>query len=136
MTATLEQRTDQEYEQLLEITKRFRHQAEHDIESFVHTDLEFHLFIAKASHNPLFPILLESLSRFASYIQNLSCDEDYERRLRAVTAHEAVLEAIRVRDSKRASIEMEAHLRFNMARFIDNQPNLTRPKAVDRDLPL
>lgn len=82
-------------------------------------DLEFHLEIAHASANPLFPTLLEALAGFVSFAQKESCRNDPVRGQRAILAHESIIDAIRDGDSDRASVEMESHLRYSMTRKID-----------------
>ncbi len=113
-------RTPTQLEHLAELTRRFRAQFEGATSSSLETDLEFHMEIARASGNPLFPMLLESLIGFVAYAQKESCANNPERRLRAVLSHEAIFEAIRDGDSDRARVEMESHLRFSMTRRIEN----------------
>lgn len=79
-------------------------------------DLAFHLQIARAAGNPLFPTLLEALAGFVAFAQKESCRNDSVRSQRAVMAHESILEAIQDRDADRARVEMEAHLRYSMTR--------------------
>lgn len=82
-------------------------------------DLEFHLEIARASANPLFPTLLEALAGFVSFAQKESCRSDPARGQRAVMAHESIVDAIRAEDADRARVEMESHLRYSMTRRIE-----------------
>ena len=83
-------------------------------------DLEFHLEIARASANPLFPTLLEALAGFVSFAQKESCRNDPVRGQRAVLSHESLVDAIRDADAERARVEMESHLRYSMTRKIDD----------------
>ncbi|QDT10175.1 FadR/GntR family transcriptional regulator [Planctomycetes bacterium K23_9] len=112
-------RTSEQLERLKELLASFRDAMRNDGNTNAQAiDLEFHLEIARATANPLFPVLLEALAGFVSFAQKASCQNDSERSQRAVLAHESIFEAIRDADADRARVEMESHLRYSMTRKI------------------
>lgn len=119
------QRTDSQLIRLGQLIDDFRNAlaagSDLDAPKF---DLEFHLEIARASANPLFPVLLEALGGFVSFTQQESCRDDPVRSQRAVFAHESILDAIRSSDPDRARVEMETHLRYSMSRRIKAKTNV------------
>ena len=116
-------RTEEQLNQLQLLQARFRKQLRSATRSAsLKTDLRFHLQIADATQNPLFPIMLEAISHFVLFGQAESCKDDPVRRQRAVAAHQAIVEAIAARDAERASVEMEAHLRYSASRVMDSTP--------------
>lgn len=112
-------RTAEHLRRLEELVERFRRQSADGDASATETDLEFHLLIAAATGNPLFPLLLEALARFVTFAQTESCRDDPRRSQRAALAHEAIAEALAAGDAERARVEMEAHLRYSATRRID-----------------
>ncbi len=80
------------------------------------TDLEFHLQVAQATHNPLITTLLNVISRYVIAVQSHSWNSGIPVAWdRAKRAHFSILEAIRAQDPDRARVEMEAHLRYTAA---------------------
>jgi len=111
-------RTEEDVARLDELLSTLRIEVEEDLEQSIETDLAFHVQIARATGNPLFPVLLETLSGFVTYVQLMSCRNDPEKRHRALGYHESIAEAIRVSDPDRARTEMEAHLRSSADRMM------------------
>jgi len=107
-------RTEEDIARMEELVVMLREELGEPLESASETDLAFHTQVARATKNPLFPLLLEVLSGFVIYAQVFSCQDDLVRRERAVLAHESIAEAIRERDADRARVEMEAHVRYSM----------------------
>jgi GntR family transcriptional regulator, transcriptional repressor for pyruvate dehydrogenase complex len=122
-------RTDDELTEIEELAAEYRRQSEGELEGAITADIAFHMAVARATHNPLFPIVLKSVSEFVKYVQTISCTNNPVRRVRAVQAHESVCEAIRDRDAERARVEMEAHLRYSARRLLRNG-------AADADTPM
>ncbi len=123
-------RTEEDVEQLEELVEKLRQGYEKGIENAVDIDLAFHLKVAEATKNPLFQVLLESISSFVTYAQVIGCKSDPERQQRALQSHTSIAEAIRDGDAERARAEMEAHLRFS-ARVVAQQgefPNEIKPE--------
>ncbi|QDV22935.1 FadR/GntR family transcriptional regulator [Aureliella helgolandensis] len=114
-------RTDAHLGKLEILLQRFRQAMTSADAEAQQIDLEFHLEIARAADNPLFPVLLEALAGFVAFAQKESCRNDSDRSQRAILAHESIVEAIRDSDTDRARVEMESHLRYSMTRKI--QPN-------------
>ena len=131
-TATLaaRRRTPEQLKRLEELRDEFR-SAMNDggDRSAQVVDLEFHLQIAQASGNPLFPTLLDALAGFVSFAQKESCRNDPIRGQRAVLAHETIVDAIRDQDADRARVEMESHLRYSMTRRIESDAEAKTPSA-------
>jgi len=115
-----ERRADHDLLQLRDFTRQFREDLDSGIETAIETDLDFHVRIAEATHNPLFAVLMKSLAELVKHVQRESCQEDPVRRRRAVESHEAIVDAIDARDPQRARAEMEAHLRTSASRFLSH----------------
>jgi GntR family transcriptional repressor for pyruvate dehydrogenase complex len=114
------ERTDEQMKQLELLVNKFRKQTRASTgRAALRTDLEFHLLIAEATGNPLFPTLLEAIARFVVFGQAESCKDNPARRKRAAAAHQAIVEALADRDAERARVEMEAHLRYSATRVIN-----------------
>jgi GntR family transcriptional repressor for pyruvate dehydrogenase complex len=109
-------RSEQECQQLTQLAREFRDQMLAADPRASESDLKFHLAVAKMTQNPLFATLLEALLGFVSFVQKESCKDDPKRGQRAISAHEAIAEAIAQQDAERAQVEMEAHLRFSATR--------------------
>jgi GntR family transcriptional regulator, transcriptional repressor for pyruvate dehydrogenase complex len=122
-------RTDDELAEIEGLAAEHRRQSEGELGGAVAADVAFHMAVARAAHNPLFPIVLKAISEFVKYVQTISCTNNPVRRARAVQAHESVCEAIRDRDAERARVEMEAHLRYSARRLL-------RDGAAGADTPL
>lgn len=116
-----ERRSADDLAELAALAARFRAQHEADSPECVATDLAFHVRLAEATGNPLFPLLLRTFSGFVIYSQTEGCRQSAARRLRAVQAHESILEAIVDGDPARAQVEMEAHLRYSASRTLKDQ---------------
>jgi GntR family transcriptional repressor for pyruvate dehydrogenase complex len=111
-------RSEQDLQRLTELHQQFCEQvSQHQPES-LDTDLEFHIQIATAAKNPLFPLLLKALAGYVKFSQRESCLGDSVRVQRAIQAHESILESIRWQDAERARVEMEAHLRYSANRIL------------------
>ena len=113
-------RTSEQVERLRSLVGQFRAEMTSADANAQNTDLEFHLEIARACDNSLFPILLDALAGFLTFAQQESCRDDPVRRQRAILAHESIFDAIESRDADRSRVEMEAHLRYSMTRRIDD----------------
>jgi GntR family transcriptional repressor for pyruvate dehydrogenase complex len=108
-------RSEQDLQELDKLLELLRVQLE---QKSVQTDLTFHIKIAQATKNPLFPLLLKALSGFVTYVQVLSCKDNPDKRHRALLCHETIAEAIRNKDPERARVEMESHLRSSADRML------------------
>jgi DNA-binding FadR family transcriptional regulator len=99
---------------LRELTQRMRETSEKGGEEFFNSDLAFHLHIAESTGNPLFLLVLRAISGIVIEVQSIGCGHDKKRREMAIWSHELIIDAIEHRDSRRASVEMEAHLRYTI----------------------
>jgi GntR family transcriptional repressor for pyruvate dehydrogenase complex len=111
-------RTDDEMDQINRLVDEFRGQAEGKLEEAITSDIAFHMTIARATHNPLFPTVLKAITQFMKYVQTISCTNNPVRRARALQSHESIAEAIRDKDAERARVEMESHLRYSALRIL------------------
>jgi GntR family transcriptional repressor for pyruvate dehydrogenase complex len=116
-------RSQQDLALLEELHAGFCRQVEAGDRESLSTDLKFHIQIATAAKNPLFPLLLEALAEYVKFVQKESCLGDAVRVRRAVQSHESILESIRWQDAERARVEMEAHLRYSASRILHQETN-------------
>lgn len=113
-------RNDEQLGSLQKLALKYEEHAMRGSDEATSIDLQFHLKVAQASDNPLFPVLLESLSAFVFYVQKESCRDNKVRLQRAIHAHHAITEAIADKDAERARVEMEAHLRYSATRKLQS----------------
>ena len=114
-------RTDEDLYELYEVLGELKRLLEDDLENSIEADLRFHIQIARSTGNPLFPLLLEALSGFVTYVQMISCKGDPARRQRALHFHESITEAIKDKDPEMARVEMESHLRTSADRILKSR---------------
>jgi GntR family transcriptional repressor for pyruvate dehydrogenase complex len=112
-------RSQQDVERLTELHQLYCRQVAAREPQSLKTDLEFHIEIAAAAKNPLFPLILQALAEYVQFVQKESCLGDPVRVQRAVQSHESILESIRWQDAERARVEMEAHLRYSAGRILE-----------------
>lgn len=75
-------------------------------------DMDFHLDIARASENPLIPLLLEPIHRLMPQIKSSVYATVSDAKQSAVEWHSKILEAILDRDPRRAQEAMLTHLKI------------------------
>ncbi len=73
-------------------------------------DVEFHAALARAAHNPIFRILLNSMQDMLREVRDLAFQLP-DTRTTAIYHHTAIFEAVSAGDSAAARAAMEAHLR-------------------------
>ncbi len=112
-----ERRTEEDLRALEDLLEQFRANLGNP-EKSVAVDLEFHVQIARCTGNPLFTLLLQTLSGFVYFVQQLSCGDRPGSREAALAAHEAIAAAIRERHGQRARDAMEAHLCTSAERIL------------------
>ena len=111
--------------ELMELEKRLnaleRSLACSDANEYARADAEFHLYIARGSHNERLVEMLEALlvSRRSPlwHAMKQGLDKEVISRLRA-TEHRAIYEAIANREQLQASEAMRVHLENSMERFL------------------
>lgn len=81
------------------------------VSDYAKLDLELHLQIARASHNPLFEPLLQTLSAFVIDLHRLGITAEPDDRGMTEQEHKAIINAIRDQDAPRAQEEMANHLK-------------------------
>ena len=114
-----QRRSDADLLVLEDLLEQFR-RCTTALDESVEVDLRFHIEIARATGNPLFPLMLQAVSGFVTYVQTLSCRDNPTTRERALHYHESILLAIRQKDAEHARAEMEAHLRASAARILSS----------------
>lgn len=72
-------------------------------------DLKFHTALARATHNPLYPMLIGSLHGLLGRYLKLS-HHGRENALETARQHQEILDAVRAGQSERAAAAMRAHL--------------------------
>lgn len=95
---------------LLELTEKMR-DTHSDVAAMTEYDIAFHVEIARATRNPLFPVLVSSLTeamRETNPIVWRSRTRE-EEQLKVVDWHREVAEAIRDQDTQRALETMSLH---------------------------
>ncbi len=107
-----ERRSDADLDALARLIVQLKAHHIDGNDAFFDSDQQFHLRVAESTGNPLFPLLLKAASGVVRHAQIWGCKQSQERRMRAVWSHESIYDAIANRDSQRAQVEMEAHLRF------------------------
>ncbi|WP_203568753.1 FadR/GntR family transcriptional regulator [Aestuariimicrobium ganziense] len=80
-----------------------------DPEAASQSDVAFHRLIARATHNPLFLVLVDSMSDVLLEIRRATLTEP-GRVTDTIAAHQAIADAIRSGESEAATAAMEAHL--------------------------
>lgn len=82
-----------------------------DHQQFIIHDTRFHLILAEASGNPLYPLMLQALRAPLenSIAAGLQAHDTRDRHEQIIDAHQAVLESVCLRDAAGAGAAMQAH---------------------------
>lgn len=96
---------------LLQIERRI-----HGLEDYSEQDVEFHVQIARCTHNQVMSNLLPVISRGVSMFSREVRETEYEQTL---LSHRRVFDAIRLRKPEEARQEMLFHLLFNTHRYLE-----------------
>ena len=81
-----------------------------DRRAYIDHDMTFHQELARATGNPLFHVLLSSITDLLAQVQSLYRDQA-EFRERAIQEHAEILEAVRKRAPRQATSAMQQHMR-------------------------
>jgi len=103
-----ERATDKDLRAMKEAIDEMREKAD-SREEWAKADLTFHIALAKATHNPFFPILLEPIAKYLleAFILGYQADDAIESGLKY---HGQIIERIQAKDAKSAGEIMLAHL--------------------------
>ena len=105
------QRGSEEQIQLIgKLAEQFQNNFVEDSPESIELDHQFHLAVAQATGNPLFPILLGTLSEFVKFAQRESGKRSKDRRTKAVQEHFAIYQAIHDSKPLQAKEAMQNHL--------------------------
>jgi GntR family transcriptional repressor for pyruvate dehydrogenase complex len=102
-----ERATDEDVAQLREIHERMQRETS-DVEAAARDDLEFHRAIARATHNELFLLLMDSIGSSLIDIRRENLGSGSAPM--TLSQHEAILELIASHDAEGARTAMRAHL--------------------------
>jgi len=102
-----ERATDDDVAQLREIHERMQTETS-DVEAAARDDLEFHRAIARATHNELFLLLMDSIGSSLIDIRRENLGSGSAPM--TLSQHESILDAIAARDPEAARAAMETHL--------------------------
>jgi GntR family transcriptional repressor for pyruvate dehydrogenase complex len=108
-------RTEEDLAVLSAIFRRMTETVDRPVE-YVEHDFEFHRVLAKAAHNPLFPLVLEPYVTIMHEARRLGVTARNAPR-RSVEFHKPLLEAVKKKDPEGARRAMRAHFEF-VAEFI------------------
>ena len=107
-------------------------------DAFVQEDLEFHAALARATHNELFSVLLDSLAQVMLEVRLLALRIPGTPR-RSLTHHRAVFDAVAVGDPAAARVAMNAHMdeaRETLQRAITSGSGRLTQRAHQAALPI
>jgi GntR family transcriptional repressor for pyruvate dehydrogenase complex len=102
-----ERATDDDVAQLREIHERMQREVS-DVEAAARDDLEFHRAIARATHNELFLLLMDSIGSSLIDIRRENLGSGSAPM--TLSQHEAILELIAAHDPEAARTAMQVHL--------------------------
>jgi GntR family transcriptional repressor for pyruvate dehydrogenase complex len=102
-----ERATDEDVAQLREIHERMQRETS-DVEAAARDDLEFHRAIARATHNELFLLLMDSIGSSLIDIRRENLGSGAAPM--TLSQHEAILELIAAKDPEAARTAMRRHL--------------------------
>lgn len=114
-----ERRTDQDLQALQGLIERMNKTIDTPAE-YVEHDLEFHLMISRAAHNPLFPLVLEPVMTLMRESRRVGLTARNAPR-RSIGAHRRIFAAIRAQDRNGAEAAMREHLEIVAALITEGQ---------------
>jgi len=103
-------RTDEDLEALEAALSGMRENYLDDRRAYIDYDMTFHQELARATDNPLFHVLLSSITDLLAEVQSLYRDQA-EFRQRAIQEHADIVEAVRKRAPRQAASAMQRHMR-------------------------
>lgn len=103
-------RSDEEVKALIELVECMRDSFD-DLAVMTEYDIAFHVAIAQATRNPLFPVLVASLTGAMRETNPIvwRCRKTKKERLEVISKHEDIALAIQQRDSTAAISALEKH---------------------------
>jgi GntR family transcriptional repressor for pyruvate dehydrogenase complex len=119
-----ERATEEEVGLLRDIHERMRRETA-DVEAAARDDLEFHRAIARATHNDLFLLLMDSIGSSLIDIRRENLGSGSAPM--TLSQHEAILERIAVHDPEGARTAMHAHLESVASFWREHPHGLTAP---------
>lgn len=114
MAVVVEQATEEDLAELQAVIDQMRKKAITGASTFKE-DLRFHQLLAQATHNELLQemsqITIATSQLIIYYNPDLLHRTEPERTMRAIQAHQAIVDATRARDHEKATLAMMAHTR-------------------------
>ena len=124
--------TEADLAEIAEETRRCRTQLG-DIHAFLLANLDWHMAVVHASHNPLFIAMMESISAALHAATDIENFNSLEIRQVVTRAHERVADAIRERDPAAAKRRMGRHVGAYAEALSSVEPDrLARPEPGGR----
>jgi GntR family transcriptional repressor for pyruvate dehydrogenase complex len=105
-----ERATEADVDRLREISSKLSALELADVEQAAELDVEFHGQIARATHNDLFPVLLESIGDVLLAVRRRAF-ASAELRAYAERAHDEIVKGIAAGDPEQARLAMREHLK-------------------------
>jgi GntR family transcriptional repressor for pyruvate dehydrogenase complex len=105
-----ERRTDEDLKEMEEILRQTAEaEIQDDRDSFPECDVAFHAALARATHNELFPLLLDSMADVMIKVRQLGFEVP-DMPMRALKHHCAIFEQVRIADAEGTRHAMREHL--------------------------
>lgn len=104
---------DEEIEEIAALAEREREMIKIDDPTYLNMDRDFHLAMAKATHNTIMGKLIQSMQQsFFHKIAELGdfIDWQVELRANAMKYHSLIVEALKLRDADSAVVAMRGHM--------------------------
>jgi len=99
--------TEEEIEEILHLFDEIKNST--DIHDFVRLDFNFHLYIAKATHNPLMNTLMKIFGEMLHKETHKIVEHSKNTKSRSIETTQKLVDSIKNRNSARASEMMEKH---------------------------
>jgi GntR family transcriptional repressor for pyruvate dehydrogenase complex len=87
------------------------------VEKFIHADHEFHMALARATRNEIFPALIDSLVDGLQHVRRASILDVPAGPMRAQGFHRRIFECVEKGDARGAAEVMQQHLQDTAARY-------------------
>lgn len=102
---------------------------------FVRADYDFHLALAEATHNPLFPVLTVALADLLQANRIWIYNHVPSSHARSQEEHRAIIELVKLRDSRGARKAMSQHITTSAIESAHWDANVPEPSADERTQP-
>lgn len=101
---------DEEIKEIIRLFDEIKNST--DIHDFVRLDFNFHLYIARATHNPLMNTLMKVFGELLHKETHKIVEHSKNTKSRSIKTTKTLVEAIKNRDPEKASEMMEKHIQI------------------------